>query len=127
MNRIVTEEEEKQEHVHDEDTQRLTETVKRLADFDFNIKKEQLVNQAPFLAYCCFLVILFIYNSHRSEKIIRETDRLTKEVKDLRSEYISVLSDLMNESKQSAVAKKLQPYGIKELKNPPNKITYGGK
>ncbi len=127
MNRIVTEVEEKQEHVRDADTLRLTETVKRFADFDFNINREQLLKQAPFMAYCCFLVILYIYNSHRSEKIIRETDKLIKEVKDLRSEYISVLSELMSESKQSEVARKLKPFGIKELKTPPSKITYSGQ
>ncbi|MBC7383445.1 MAG: hypothetical protein H7296_10725 [Bacteroidia bacterium] len=127
MNRIVTEEEQKTEQAHDKDTVKFTAKVKRLADFDFNINREQLIRQGPFMAYICLLVILFIYNSHRSEKIIRETDRLTREVKDLRSEYISALSELMGESKQSTVAQKLAPFGIKELKNPPSKITYSGK
>lgn len=126
MNRIVSDDEE-QVKSPDKDVQNLTQTVKRFADFDFNINREQLIKLAPFMAYICFLVILFIYNSHRTEKIIRETDKLTKEVKDLRSEYISVLSELMNESKQSAIASKLLPTGIKELKNPPSKITYSGK
>ena len=124
MNRIVNEEAETVKKTVDPDTRNFTETVKRITDFDFKIKQEQLMEQVPFLVYLCVLVMLFIYNSHRSEKIIRETDKLNKEVKDLRSEYISELSELMSESKQSAVAKKLQPYGIKELKTPPSKITY---
>ncbi len=127
MNRIVSDVEEQQELSPDKGVQKLTETVKRFTDFDFNINRDQLLNQGPFMAYICFLVILFIYNSHRTEKMIRETDKLTKEVKDLRSEHISVLSELMSESKQSEVAFKLQPYGIKELKNPPSKITYSGR
>ncbi len=124
MNKIITEKEEATKKVADQDTRNFTETVKRMTDFDFRIKQEQLMEQVPFLIYLCVLVMLFIYNSHHSEKIIRETDKLNKEVKDLRSEYISELSELMSESKQSAVAKKLQPYGIKELKTPPSKITY---
>ncbi len=124
MNRIVEEEAETVKKTVDPDTRNFTETVKRITDFDFKIKQEQLMEQVPFLVYLCVLVMLFIYNSHHSEKIIRETDKLNKEVKDLRSEYISELSELMSESKQSAVAKKLQPYGIKELKTPPSKITY---
>jgi hypothetical protein len=124
MNRIIKEEESTSESIVDNDSRNFTEKVKRFADFDFRIKPEQVMAQLPFLAYLFVLVMLFIYNSHRSEKIIREADRLQHEVKDLRSEYISELSQLMGKSKQSAVAIKLSPFGIKELKTPPSKITY---
>ncbi|MCE2740268.1 MAG: hypothetical protein LW669_02145 [Sphingobacteriales bacterium] len=124
MNRIIKEDEPLEKKSVDSDTRNFTDTVKRLSEFDFRIKPEQVMRQLPFLAYLFLLLILFIYNSHRSEKIIREADRLQQEVKDLRSEYISELSQLMGESKQSSVAKKLGPYGIKELKTPPSKITF---
>ncbi|OYU95387.1 MAG: hypothetical protein CFE21_09570 [Bacteroidetes bacterium B1(2017)] len=127
MNRIVTEEESSAKKAPDQDSRNFTETVKRFADFDFSINPEQILTQLPFVIYLCVLVILFIYNSHRSEKLVRDTDKLNKEVKDLRSEYISELSELMGESRQSNVAKKLAPFGIKELKTPPSKITYSGK
>ena len=124
MNRIIKEEESAGKETVDNESRNFTETVKRFADFDFRIKPEQVLTQLPFLAYLFVLIMLFIYNSHRSEKIIREADRLQQEVKDLRSEYISELSLLMGESKQSTLAKKLAPFGIKELKTPPSKITY---
>ena len=124
MNRIIKEEESAGKETVDTESRNFTETVKRFADFDFRIKPEQVLTQLPFLAYLFVLIMLFIYNSHHSEKIIREADRLQQEVKDLRSEYISELSLLMGESKQSTVAKKLAPFGIKELKTPPSKITY---
>lgn len=124
MNRIIKEEESTGKETVDNESRNFTETVKRFADFDFRIKPEQVLTQLPFLAYLFVLIMLFIYNSHRCEKIIREADRLQQEVKDLRSEYISELSMLMGESKQSTVAKKLAPFGIKELKIPPSKITY---
>ncbi|MCG9880712.1 MAG: hypothetical protein MH472_08960 [Bacteroidia bacterium] len=125
MNRIIVEDESTSKPAVDAETRNFTATVRRFADFDFKIKPEQVKKQMPYLVYLFFLVMLFIYNSHRSEKIIREADKLQQEVKDLRSEYISELSQLMGESKQSAVAKKLAPHGIKELKTPPSKITYG--
>ncbi len=103
---------------------RLTEKVRRIADFDFSLSKEQLTNQLPFMAYVFLLVVLFIYNSHYAEKTIRTTNKLQYELKDLRSEYITVLSEIMSESRQSELAKKLENTGIKELKNPPSKITY---
>ena len=106
MNRIIKEEESTGKETVDNESRNFTETVKRFADFDFRIKPEQVLTQLPFLAYLFVLIMLFIYNSHRSEKIIREADRLQQEVKDLRSEYISELSLLMGESKQSTVAKK---------------------
>jgi galactokinase len=126
MNRIITEEDIRQEQADKSGTSAFTETVKKVAEFDFRISRGQIIRELPFLAYVCLLVILFIYNGHRIENKIRENDRLTREIKELRSEYISALSRLMGESKQSAVAKKLAPIGIKELKTPPEKITVNG-
>lgn len=126
MNRIVTQEEPQKDKPDPTvaEARRFTETVRRFADYDFSISQEQIIRQLPFMAYLSGLVVLFIFNSHRAESVIRETDRINKEVKDLRSEYISELSELMNESRQSAVAAKLAPYGLHELKTPPSKITY---
>jgi cell division protein FtsL len=72
------------------------------------------------------LLLIHIWNAHHTEKIIRKTDKLNREIKELRSEYISILSELMSESKQSSVAKKLDTLGIKELTAPPFKITSNG-
>jgi cell division protein FtsL len=126
MNKIITEEQNKGNAIPDLETKKFTDRVRKLADYDFRINPDFLRKQAPFLAYVFFWVMLFIYSSHRAEKLIRETDKLNKEVKDLRSEYISVSSELMRASKQSAVAKKLEKTGVKELKTPPQKITYSG-
>ncbi len=127
MNRIITEEEAKGTVTPDPETQRFTETVRKIADYDFKINPNVLRQQTPFILYLVIWVVLFIYSSHRAEKLIRETDKLTKEVKDLRSEYVSVSSELMRSSKQSAVAAKLKKIGIKELTTPPQKITFSGK
>jgi hypothetical protein len=81
------------------------------------------VPQLPFAIYLCLLLILYIYNGHKAENKIREIERLTRENKELRSEYISIFSQLMNESRQSNVARKLAPFGLKELKEPPKKIS----
>ncbi len=127
MNKIVehTEVEEKPKAKPSQDEAiRLTEKVRRIADFDFSLSKEQLTAQLPFLAYIFLLIVLFIYNSHYAEKTIRTTNKLQYELKDLRSEYITVLSEIMSESRQSELLKKLELSGIKELKNPPSKITY---
>lgn len=102
---------------------RLTNTMQKVADFDFNISKEGMLKQIPFALFIVLLLLVHIWNAHNVEKIIRRTDSLNREIKELRSEYISILSELMSESKQSTVAAKLDTLGIKELTTPPYKIT----
>ncbi len=108
------------------ETSRLTLTMRKVADFDFNISNEWVKKQIPFALFIVGLLLIHIWNVHNTERVIRKTDKLSKEIKELRSEYISVLSELMNQSKQSAVAKKLDTLGIKELVSPPIKITESG-
>lgn len=105
------------------ETSRLTNTMQKVADFDFNISREGMLKQIPFALFIVLLLLIHIWNAHNVEKIIRRTDSLNREIKELRSEYISILSELMSESKQSTVAAKLDTLGIKELTTPPYKIT----
>lgn len=105
------------------ETSRLTNTMQKVADFDFNISREGMLKQIPFALFIVTLMLVHIWNAHNVEKVIRKTDRLNREIKELRSEYISILSELMSESKQSNVAAKLDTLGIKELTTPPYKIT----
>ena len=127
-NRIITEPEVEQEELAQEEkpkeTSKLTSAMKKMADFDFNISKEWMMKQIPFGLFVMVLLLIHIYNVHTTERIIRNTDKLNKEIKELRSEYITILSQLMSESKQSTVAEKLDTLGIKELTSPPIKITY---
>jgi hypothetical protein len=128
-NKIIHESEEKAEETlvaeeKSKEASRLTNTVKKIADFDFNLSNEWMIKQIPFAVFVVLLLILHIYNVHTTERIIRNTDKLNKEIKELRSEYITILSELMSESKQSSVAEKLDTLGIKELTSPPIKITY---
>lgn len=123
MNRIIT-------HTENKSTEpevvKLTEAVKKVTDFNFKLNREHLAAQIPFIIYCSLLLVVFIFHSHRTEKAIREIDKLSKENKALRTYYISTLSMLMSDSKQSGIAEKLKHTGIKELQIPPFKITYSG-
>lgn len=127
-NRIITDKEDEQEELVQEEkpkeASKLTSAMQKMADFDFNISKEWMTRQIPFALFIIMLLLIHIYNVHTTERIIRKTDTLNKEIKELRSEYITILSELMSESKQSTVAKKLDTLGIKELISPPIKITY---
>ena len=127
-NRIITNEEVEEKEITEEEkpkeTSKFTSAMQKMADFDFNISKEWMVRQIPFGLFVMVLLLVHIYNVHANERVIRKTDKLSKEIKELRSEYITILSELMSDSKQSTVAKKLDTLGIKELVAPPIKITY---
>ena len=80
------------------------------------------VKQLPFLLFLASLGIVYIANSYYSEKNIRRTDKLQRELKELRYEYISVKSQLMQMQRQSQIAGMLAKKGIKESLVPPTKI-----
>lgn len=122
-NKIITEQEAEPVEEKPKETSSLTKTMRKAADFDFNISREGMLKQVPFGLFIVVLLLIHIWNAHNVEKTIRKTDSLNREVKELRSEYISILSQLMSESKQSTIAAKLDTLGIKELTTPPFKIT----
>jgi cell division protein FtsL len=128
---IITETDNNDEMLHEHKAQpqasRLTDSLKKMTDFDFRISPDWLKKQIPFLLFIVFLMLLHIWNVHYTERIIRNTEKLNRENKELRSEYISIFSELMNESKQSSIAKKLDTLSVKELVTPPVKITIHDK
>lgn len=83
---------------------------------------EKSVSQFPFLLFLVLLAILYITNGNYAEKKLRALSKLNKDLKELRSEYITSKSELMFFSKQSEVAKATAYMGIKESVVPPFKI-----
>jgi hypothetical protein len=76
----------------------------------------------PFALFLCLLVGFYIANTYNAERTIRQTSRITKELKDLRSEYITLKSDLVYNSNPSQVAEKLFQLGVFEAKEPPRTL-----
>jgi Bacteriodetes cell division protein (FtsL-like) len=81
-----------------------------------------------FLFLLTFLGALYIANRFHAERITRETTRLTREVRDLRSESLSTSASLMHESNQSEVFRlvKERDLGLEELREPPYKLVVRG-
>lgn len=86
------------------------------------VSKESATGMFPFIIFLCFLVMIYIANSHWTMKNIRSIDKLSKEIKELSWEYKSLKADLMFKSKMTEVAKKVDTLGLKELIVPPKKI-----
>ncbi len=88
------------------------------------LTRETVVKTLPFLFFLTILAVIYITNSYYAERTIRNIEKTKSELKELRTEHISVKSEMMIKSKQSEVAAKLVSYGIKESVIPPIKIFY---
>jgi hypothetical protein len=86
------------------------------------IEKDILIKVMPFVFFLTGIALIYIANSYYAERTIRDIDRAAKDIKELRSEYISTKSDLMFKSNQSQVAVAAIPSGLKESRTAPKKI-----
>ena len=86
------------------------------------IDKQSLVRFMPFVFFLTFLAVIYIGNSYMAEHTIRQIDQTEKDLKELRSEYISGKTELMFQSKQTEVAAAVLPLGLKESTTAPRKI-----
>jgi len=88
------------------------------------LTNEGALKQIPFILFLVFVAIIYISNTYYAEKILRKTNNVNNEIKELRSEYITTKSDLMFISKQSEVARVAEEMkiGIKESVVAPKKI-----
>lgn len=86
------------------------------------LTNQKTLQHLPFLLFLACIAILYIANGYYADDKIREVNKLSNQLKELRSEYISTKSDLMFVSKQSEVAKSAEYLGLKEPLVPPMKI-----
>jgi hypothetical protein len=87
-----------------------------------------ILKNLGFLFLLTFLGALYIANRFHAERITRESAKLQREVRDLRSESLSTSANLMHESNQSEVFRlvKDRELGLEELREPPYKLIVRG-
>ncbi len=78
-----------------------------------------IVKNIPYFLFLSVLAVIYIYNGHYSDKTIKNINKTGKELKELQYEYKSLRSEVMFRSKQSELAKAVEPLGLKELVQPP--------
>ena len=97
---------------------RLVRFINIFGVFDRN----QIVRAMPFILFITVMIIAYIANSYYAEKIVRDINNTKRELKEKKAEHISVQSALINDSRQSTVAKSVEPMKIKESIEPPHLI-----
>jgi cell division protein FtsL len=78
-----------------------------------------IMKNITFFLFLAALAVVYIYNGHYADKIVRDINRTNKELKELQYEYKTLKSEVMFRSKQSELAKAVEPFGLKELTQPP--------
>jgi hypothetical protein len=85
---------------------------------------DRVTKQLPFLLFLAFLGIMLITNRNWSERTIRQIEVLQDDLDELRSESITMSAKLMDASRPSEVAKKVEDanIGLHEPVKPPQKL-----
>ncbi|HWB92534.1 MAG TPA: FtsL-like putative cell division protein [Puia sp.] len=78
-----------------------------------------IMKNIGFFLFLAALAVVYIYNGHYADNISRDITRTDKQVKELQYEYKTLKSEVMFRSKQSELAKAVEPFGLKELVRPP--------
>ena len=78
-----------------------------------------VVKNIPFFLFLAFLAVLYIYNGHLADKLTRKIGVTEKHIKELEFEYKTVKAEVIGRSRASALAKVVEPLGLKELTKPP--------
>jgi len=86
--------------------------------------RENVLKQLPFVLFLTVLGIIYIGNRFHAERMVRKISEMKTEVGNLRSEEITITSELMNISRPSEVAALVasKNMGLKESMIPPKKL-----
>jgi hypothetical protein len=95
--------------------------VKSILEGSF-LAREKVIGLLPFLIFLTAIGLLYIFNSNYANRTIITISKTKKQIEEQRFEYINTKSKLMQTTRQTEIAKRLQYSGLKESKTPPRKI-----
>jgi hypothetical protein len=81
-----------------------------------------LVKNIPFYLFVAVLAVIYIANGHYADKTMRKINSTAKHLKEMGYEFKTVKRDVIFRSKESELAKAVEPLGLKELLVPPVRI-----
>ena len=89
------------------------------------IGAKKMFAHLPFMYFVGFLAILYIANGHYAEKNVREVQKLKSEIREYRWEYVSLKSNLMYNSTQTQIARKVKSINLGLDDEIPQRIIVG--
>ncbi|MBU3714607.1 MAG: hypothetical protein FGM46_06620 [Ferruginibacter sp.] len=77
---------------------------------------ESIVKNIPFYLFMSMIAVIYIYNGHLADNLIRKIVKGEKNVQQLEFEYRNLKTEVIYRSKESELVKILEPLGLKEAK-----------
>ncbi len=90
--------------------------VQYKGDWKRHFNYKFIVKNIPFFLFLSVLAVLYIYNGHYADKLIRKIGTSEKNIKELQYEYKTIQSEVIFRSKASELIKAVEPLGLRELK-----------
>lgn len=86
------------------------------------ISNRWIVKNIPFYFFIAALAIIYIANGHYADKTMRNINNTEKDLKEMEYEFKTVKQEVIFRSKESELAKAVEPLGLKPLTVPPLRI-----
>ena len=81
-----------------------------------------IVKNIPFYFFIAAIAIIYIANGHYADKTMRQINNTEKDLKEKEYEFKTVKQEVIFRSKESELAKAVEPLGLKPLMGPPLRI-----
>ena len=81
-----------------------------------------IVKNIPFYFFIGTLAIIYIANGHYADKTLRKISGTEKNLKEMEYEFKTEKRDVIFRSKESELAKAVEPLGLRQLMEPPVRI-----
>lgn len=88
------------------------------------LSREIVIRQIPFVLFMFAILLFYIANQYRGDKVMKDIVDVEKRLKDLRTESVSTTFELMEKSKQTEVIRMIRERGLplEEAMEPPTTI-----
>ena len=91
------------------------------------LTREKVLSNMPFLLFIAGLMLAYIGYGYWTERTVRDLDKTSNELKEMRSEYITVRSHLEKAERQCQVADDIGGMGLRESREPPLRLAVDKK
>lgn len=105
------------------ETQKDTQATNFKTDWKKIFSYGSIVRNIPFFLFLSALAVVYIYNGHHADKLVRKIAESERNIKELEYEYKTTKSEVIFRSKASELARAVEPLGLKELKGPPIQLS----
>ena len=107
------------DEINKEEKQKVQNSFKRRNRWMYN---RFIVKNIPFYFFISAIALLYIANGHYADKTMRKINETQKNLKEMEYEFKTVKQEVIFRSKESELARAVEPLGLKPLMVPPLRI-----